>query len=224
MEKTAAPAAGRPRKNDRQKTKDDILVVATAEFGEYGLAGARVDAIAEKTKTSKRMIYYYFGGKEGLYLAVLEKAYRRTRSREDDLQLAIMPPAEALRTLIYSTFDHDEQNPDFIRIVSSENINNAMHMRRSAELSDLNISVIRVLDDILCRGYAQGVFCRQISSLDLHLMISALCFFRASNRHTFGTLFHCDLSQPDIYERHRTMAADMILSYLTSASTPDDGD
>lgn len=217
MEKTAAPAAGRTRKNDPDRTKEDILVVATAEFAQFGLAGARVDAIAEKTKTSKRMIYYYFGGKEELYLAVLERAYRRTRSREDDLQLAGMPPAEALKELIHSTFDHDEQNPDFIRIVSSENINNALHMKRSAELSDLNISVIRVLDDILCRGYRDGVFRRRIEPLDLHLMISALCFFRVSNRHTFGALFHCDLSEPQIYARHRGMAADMILNYLTSS-------
>lgn len=217
MEKTAAPAAGRTRKNDPDRTKEDILVVATAEFAQFGLAGARVDAIAEKTKTSKRMIYYYFGGKEELYLAVLERAYRRTRSREDDLQLAGMPPAEALTELIHSTFDHDEQNPDFIRIVSSENINNALHMKRSAELSDLNISVIRVLDDILCRGYRDGVFRRRIEPLDLHLMISALCFFRVSNRHTFGALFHCDLSEPQTYARHRGMAADMILGYLTSS-------
>lgn len=215
MEKTAAPAAGRTRKNDPERTKEDIVVVATAEFAQFGLAGARVDAIAEKTKTSKRMIYYYFGGKEELYLAVLERAYRRTRSREDDLQLAGMPPGEALKELINSTFDHNEQNPDFIRIVSSENINNAMHMKRSTELSELNISVIRVLEDILCRGYRDGVFCRRIEPLDLHMMISALCFFRVSNRHTFGALFHCDLSEPQTYARHRGMAADMILGYLT---------
>lgn len=217
MEKTAAPAAGRTRRNDPDRTKEDILVVATAEFAEFGLAGARVDAIAEKTKTSKRMIYYYFGGKEELYLAVLERAYRRTRSREDDLQLADMPPADALMELIHSTFDHDEQNPDFIRIVSSENINNAMHMKRSTELSELNISVIRVIEDILCRGYRDGVFCRRVEPLDLHLMISALCFFRVSNRHTFGALFNCDLSQPETYARHRSMVADTILAYLTTS-------
>ncbi|MGI2032500.1 TetR/AcrR family transcriptional regulator [Rhizobium panacihumi] len=216
MDRTAAPSTGRTRKNDPEKTREDILAVATAEFAQFGLAGARVDAIAEKTKTSKRMIYYYFGGKEELYLAVLERAYRRTRSREDDLQLAAMQPADALRELIYSTFDHDEQNPDFIRIVSSENINNAVHMKRSAELRDLNISVIRVLEDILCRGYDEGVFCRRIDPLDLHMMISALCFFRVSNRHTFGALFHCDLSEPQTYMRHRSMAADTILAYLTT--------
>ncbi|MEB2846797.1 TetR family transcriptional regulator [Rhizobiales bacterium RZME27] len=215
MDNTAAPAAGRTRRNDPDKTKQDILAVATAEFAEFGLAGARIDAIAEKTRTSKRMIYYYFGGKEELYLAVLERAYQRTRSREDDLQLAAMPPADALRELIHSTFDYDEQNPDFIRIVIGENINNAMHMKRSAELNELNISVIRVLDDILCRGYRDGVFCRRIDPLDLHMMISALCFFRVSNRHTFGALFRCDLSEPETYERHRRMAADTILAYLT---------
>ena len=122
------------RKNDPLKTKDDILTVATEEFAAYGLSGGRVDAIAEKTRTSKRMIYYYFGSKEGLYLAVLEKAYRKIRNIESDLAVADMDPVKALRTIISSTFDNDENNPDFIRLVSIENIHHAMHMKQSSAI------------------------------------------------------------------------------------------
>jgi AcrR family transcriptional regulator len=207
------------RKNDPEKTKQDILNVATEEFAAYGLSGGRVDAIAEKTRTSKRMIYYYFGSKEGLYLAVLEKAYRKIRSLESDLELTDMPPAEALRTLIASTFDHDERNPDFVRLVSIENIHHAGHMRQSKEIGELNISVIRTIGDILQRGRKDGVFRKDVDPIDLHMLISAFCFFRVSNRYTFGTIFHRDLSSPELYDRHKGMISDAVLSYLEK---PDD--
>ena len=205
------------RKNDPGKTREDILRVATEEFSAYGLSGGRVDAIAEKTRTSKRMIYYYFGSKEGLYLAVLEKAYRKIRSLEADLELAGMPPVEALRTLIASTFDHDENNPDFVRLVSIENIHHANHMKRSSEIGELNISIVKTIGDILERGRKEGVFRREIDAVDLHMLISAFCFFRVSNRYTFGTIFHRDLSSPDLYDRHKQMISDAVIAYVMRA-------
>ncbi|VTZ66172.1 Transcriptional regulator, TetR family [Sinorhizobium medicae] len=203
------------RKNDPQKTKEDILNIATEEFSAFGLSGARVDAIAEKTRTSKRMIYYYFGSKEGLYLAVLEKAYRKIRSLEADLELADLPPVEALRTLIASTFDHDEKNPDFVRLVSIENIHHASHMKQSSEIGELNLSIVRTIDEILDRGRREGVFRRDIDAIDLHMLISAFCFFRVSNRYTFGTIFHRELSEPNLYNRHKQMIADAVTAYVT---------
>ncbi|MBA3041586.1 MAG: TetR family transcriptional regulator [Alphaproteobacteria bacterium] len=212
-----ARPAGDARKNDPEKTRENILEVATAEFAEFGLSGGRVDAIAEKTRTSKRMIYYYYGNKEGLYLAVLEKAYRKIRSLESDLELADMPPDQALRQLISSTFDHDERNPDFVRLVSIENIHHAMHMKRSAEIAELNISVIRTIQEILDRGVREGIFTRQVDAIDLHMLISAFCFFRVSNRYTFGTIFQRDLSEPALYNRHKQLISDAVLAYLRTA-------
>lgn len=209
-----AKTAKEMRRNDPERTREDILDVATVEFVEFGLSGARVDQIAEKTRTSKRMIYYYYGSKEGLYLAVLEKAYRKIRSLEADLQLAELPPEEALRRLISSTFDHDEHNPDFVRLVSIENIHHAMHMKRSNEIAELNVSVIRTLQDIIDRGLSSGTFKRQVDAIDLHMLISAFCFFRVSNRYTFGTIFKRDLSEPALYERHKSMIAEAVLGYL----------
>ncbi len=212
-----ARPAGDARKNDPEKTRENILEVATAEFAEFGLSGGRVDAIAEKTRTSKRMIYYYYGNKEGLYLAVLEKAYRKIRSLESDLELADMPPDQALRQLISSTFDHDERNPDFVRLVSIENIHHAMHMKRSAEIAELNISVIRTIQEILDRGVREEIFKRQVDAIDLHMLISAFCFFRVSNRYTFGTIFQRDLSEPALYNRHKQLISDAVLAYLRTA-------
>ncbi|CAN7751338.1 MULTISPECIES: TetR family transcriptional regulator [unclassified Ensifer] len=205
------------RKNDPERTRENILAVATEEFAAHGLAGARVDAIAERTRTSKRMIYYYFISKEDLYLAVLEKAYRKIRSREADLQLTEMQPVAALRTLISNTFDYDENHPDFVRLVSGENILLAAHMRRSTEIADLNVSIIRTLTDILERGKADGSFQREIDAIDLHLLISAFCFFRVSNAHTFSTIFQRNLSETSTYERHKKMIADAVITYLRLA-------
>ncbi len=192
--------------------------VATEEFAGNGLAGGRIDQIAALTRTSKRMIYYYFGSKEGLYLAVLERAYRKIRSVEADLQLGDLAPDVALTKLISSTFDHDESNPVFVRLVSIENIHYAAHMMRSEVIRDLNISVIEVLDDILTRGLESGVFKRKVEAVDLHMLISAFCFFRVSNKHTFGTIYRLDLSATDTVERHKAMISDVVLSYL---KTPD---
>jgi AcrR family transcriptional regulator len=214
----ARPVERESRKNDPEKTKEDILRVATEEFSAFGLSGGRVDAIAEKTRTSKRMIYYYFGSKEGLYLAVLEKAYRKIRSLEADLELAEMPPVEALRTLISSTFDHDENNPEFVRLVSIENIHYANHMKQSSEIGELNLSIVKTIGSVLERGRRQGLFRGDVDAVDLHMLISAFCFFRVSNRYTFGTIFHRDLSEPDLYSRHKQMISDAVVAYVTLSS------
>ncbi|KOF15295.1 TetR family transcriptional regulator [Ensifer adhaerens] len=211
-----AARAENGRKNDPQRTKEDILIVATDEFATHGLAGARVDAIAEKTRTSKRMIYYYFESKEGLYLSVLERSYRKIRTLEADLQLSSLAPEEALRTLISTTFDHDQANPEFVRLVSIENIHHAAHMMRSEAIRDLNVSVIETIAGILERGVAEGVFQRRADPIDVHMLISAFCFFRVSNRYTFGTIFRRDLSEPETMQRHKGLIADAVLSYLKS--------
>lgn len=215
------PAKGRKRpsrpRQGAEVTKEDILRIATEEFAEHGLTGARVDAIARRTRTSKRMIYYYFGGKEALYAAVLERAYGAIRTVESELHLELLQPVDALRRMIESTFDYDEAHPEFIRLVTIENINKARHMRRMQSMRAANRSVLQVLDDILARGYAEGVFKRKVDSLDLHLMISAFCFFRVSNRHTFGSIFGIDLATSRTRVLHRQLLCDVVLKYLSMA-------
>ena len=130
------------RTNDPARTMAEILQVATHEFADKGLTGARIDEIAAATRTSKRMIYYYFGSKDGLYLAVLEEAYRRMRSIEADLHLADLAPVEALKTLVEFTYDHHRDNEDFIRLVMSENIQRAEYLRRSERIRELNVKAI----------------------------------------------------------------------------------
>lgn len=211
----ASPRTARIAQRDRtEKTRDDILLVAREEFAANGLSGARVDAIAERTRTSKRMIYYHFGSKEGLYLAVLEHAYAAIRKVEDALKLAEVEPAEAMRRLIDFTFDYDEAHPEFIRLVTIENIHRAEHMRQSKTLGQSNVSVISTIEAILRRGQASGAFRREVDPIDLHMLISSFCFFRVSNRHTFGTIFARDLAEPETRARHKQLVQDAVLALL----------
>src|SRR5918998_5148875 len=146
------------RGHDPELTRQDILAVATKEFAEKGYSGARVDEIADHTNTSKRMIYYYFEDKEGLFVAVLEEAYRRIRQIEATLDLAHLKPDTAIRALVGFTFDYQNSNEDFIRLVMVENIHKGVHLARSKVIQDLNVSVIESIRDIYGRGVGAGLF------------------------------------------------------------------
>ena len=147
-----------PRTNDPARTMADILRVGMAEFAEKGLAGARIDVIAEAMKTSKRMIYYYFGSKEGLYIAVLEEAYRRMRGIESELQLESLEPEAALRKLVGFTVDYQLDNPDFIRLVMAENMQRGAYLAQSKEIQKLNVPAIEGLARSLRTGVKSGRF------------------------------------------------------------------
>ena len=207
-------AAAETRTNDPERTMADIVKVATSEFASKGLTGARIDAIAEQMQTSKRMIYYYFGSKEGLYLAVLEDAYRRIRSIEGRLDLESLAPEEALRRLVAFTFDYQVANPDFIRLVMTENIQRGEFLARSTSMQQLNAPAIDALRTVCERGVAAGLFRRDIDPLDLHMSISALCFFTVSNRHTFSLIFKRDLGSTAVLTARRDSIVDMIVRYV----------
>jgi AcrR family transcriptional regulator len=210
------PAAGPRRQRDAVQTRREILEVATREFADQGFAGARVDRIAAQTRTAKRMIYYYFGSKEQLYIAVLEQAYAAIREAEQQIDVEHLDPVSAIRRLAELTFDHHESNPDFIRLVSIENIHHAEHVAGSERLTSLNMPAIELIAKILDRGRASGVFVRDVDAVDLHMMISAFCVFRVANRHTFGAIFDRDLTSPKLRTHYREMLGDMVVGYLTS--------
>jgi AcrR family transcriptional regulator len=209
-----SPKSRRQRVNDPDGTKRNIIDVATAEFSAKGFSGARVDKIAARTKTSKRMIYYYFGGKEGLYIAVLEAAYRSIRSIEAALDLEKQTPEEALRALISFTFDYQNAHPEFVRLVMNENILNGAYLSRSKAIQRLNVTAIDTLRDLLVRGQRQGVFRHDVDPVDLHMSISALCIFNVANRATFSTIFKRDMASARALAARRVQVIDTILRYL----------
>ena len=205
-------ASGRQRDADR--TQREILDVATREFADRGFAGARVDEIAAQTRTTKRMIYYYYGSKEALFVAVLERAYAAIRAAEQTIEVDHLEPAAAIRRLAELTFDHQESHPEFIRLVTIENIHRAEHIAGREDFAGQNTPAIELIEKILVRGRADGSFTREVDAVDLHMMISAFCVFRVANRHTFGAIFDRDLTDPALRDRYRQMLGDMVVGYL----------
>jgi AcrR family transcriptional regulator len=209
------------RVRDSVRTRTEILDVATSEFAAHGYHGARVDEIAALTRTTKRMIYYHFGGKKQLYMAVLERAYVRIRSAEREVRIDDLDPITAVRRIAEVTFDHHEAHPEFVRLVSIENIHNAEHVKELVKLVDLSGPVIALLDDILKRGRAERLFRDDdTDAIDVHMMISAFCIFRVANRYTFGAIFGRDLIEPARHDHYRAMCGDMVVRFLERRADP----
>jgi AcrR family transcriptional regulator len=202
------------RTQDPEGTRQNIIEVATEEFALNGLSGARIDEIAARTRSSKRMIYYYFGDKEGLYLAVLENSYRTVREGEAQLDIDGLPPIEGLRRLVEFTFDHHHRHEDFIRMVMIENIHHADYLEKSKVIRQLNVAAIATIEAIYKRGVAEGLFRPGLDPLEVHWQVSALCFFNVSNRATFSKLFGRDLSTAAAQASLKRNAVDMILRHV----------
>jgi AcrR family transcriptional regulator len=209
-----APAGMPTRTYDAERTKADILATAAAEFAQKGLAGARIDEIASLTRTSKRMIYYYFGSKEGLYLAVLEEAYRQVRDVEAQLHLQDLEPEQALRRLVAFTFDHHLAHENFIRLVMTENIHRGEYIARSRRIQELNVPAIAAIGRVYQRGVKSGAFRAGLDPLDIHASISALSFFNVSNRHTFGVIFKCDMRSAAYVAHRRENVTEMVVRFV----------
>jgi AcrR family transcriptional regulator len=211
---TSAGASPGKRAYDAQGSMSDILRVATAEFADKGLSGARIDEIAASTRTSKRMIYYHYGSKEGLYLAVLEAAYQRIREIESRLNLDDLTPEDALRKLVAFTFDYQQDNEDFIRLVMNENMHRGEFLAQSKTIQGLNSRAIDVVARVCERGVQANAFRRDIDPTDLHMSISALCFFSVANRHTFSLIFKHELTSPAALRARRDNIVEMIVRFV----------
>lgn len=203
------------RQRDAVRTRAELLDVATSVFADAGYSGARIDEIARRTRTTKRMIYYYFGGKEQLYLAVLENVYRGIREKEQTLHVEEMDPAESLRSLCELTYDHHMANDEFIRLVAIENIHRGRYIRQIQSLRDLSKPAVGVLDRILTRGRSEGLFRTDVDALDVHLLISSYCVFQVANQYTFGFLFDRDLQAESHRSHLRSMLGDVVVAWLT---------
>ena len=206
------PKAPRPR--DPEATRQGILDAAYVEFSDHGLSGARVDAIAARTRTTVRMIYYYFGSKDELYRTVLERAYADMRAAEAGLSLTDLPPIEAVRRLVEFTFNHHEANPRFIRLVTIENIHRAEHIAQSDTIEGLNRAVLDGIAAVLDRGKRDSGFRADATPMAVHLLMTAFCFFRVANRHTLGVIFRQDPLDADVRAEQREMLVLSVLGYL----------
>jgi len=213
---TTKPAGRSGTRDNPRETRQNILEVATQEFADKGLAGARIDEIAERTASSKRMIYYYFGSKDGLYRAVLERAYQRIRDQEQQAGFEGMEPDDALRAVVRHNFDYHFEHPEFVRLVMNENVHHGAHIAEVEGLRARNRSAIDQLEAILKRGEAKGLFRAGIDPIDLHTMISALSFYNVSNRYTFRHNFGVDFTEPSTRARRREQIIECILGWVST--------
>ena len=214
--RTDGPRRVPVRTQDPEGARRNILEVATEEFALNGLSGARIDEIAARTRFSKRMIYYYFGDKEGLYVSALENAYRVVREGEAKLDIEGLPPALALRRLVEFTFDHHHQHEEFIRMVMIENIHRGQYLDRSPAIRDLNVTAIDHISRIYARGLEDGVFRAGIDPVELHWQVSALCFFNVSNRATFSKIFGRDFGSAAQLARLRRNVVETIVRFVSN--------
>jgi AcrR family transcriptional regulator len=210
-------ARGRP--HDSKRTRANILAAGQAVFAEKGYSGANVNEIVARAQTTKPMIYYHFGSKEGLFAAVLEDVYARMREIEHALDLSDLPADEAMRRLVGVTFDYCAAHPDWVMLVSVANIHAGQPISESTTIASRSKDIIDLLAALLARGVNEGVFRGDIDPLHLHLLIISLCFYRVSNRHTWKVIFERDLTAPSDVLLQRAMAVEATLRYLQARDT-----
>jgi len=199
---------------DPERTRASILSSATAEFARYGLGGARVDRIAARAKANKRMLYYYFGDKEGLFLAALEGRYAHIRNAERSLKLEHLEPRAAVRRLVEFTWSYFLEHPEFMTLLNSENLHQGRHVRRSRRVHQMHTHLVSLLRDVLRRGEAEGMFRKGVDPVQLYISIAGEGYFYLSNRYTLSRIFDRDLMAPRALAGRARHIADMILNAL----------
>ena len=192
----------------------NIIDAAHALFAEKGYSGAKVEEIVVRARTTKPMIYYYFGSKERLFAAVLEDVYAGMRTIEQSLQLAELPSLEAMRKVIEVTFDYHAKNSEWVRLVSIANIHYAKHILASKTIASKNSAIIELMGSLLRRGIKEGVFRKDVDPIHIHLLIISLSFYRVSNRHTWRVIFKRDLESAKDAKLQKKMTVDAVLAYL----------
>jgi len=203
-----------PLRRDPAKNQERILNAATAEFARYGLGGARVDRIAERAGANKRMLYYYYGNKEALFLAVMEASYERIRSAERSLKLGEIDPEEGIRRLVEFTWAYYLKNPEFLTLLNSENLHKARNIKRSKNIPAMHSPFVATIEDLLKRGVRAGQFRRGVDAVQLYISIASLSYFYQSNRHTLSTVFARDLFSPRNRAERLKHMVELVLGYL----------
>jgi AcrR family transcriptional regulator len=196
------------------RNQERILQAATEEFARYGLGGARVDRIAARAGANKRMLYYYYGNKEELFLAVLEARYAHIRRAELGLHLLDLDPVQGMRRMVEFTWDYYLKHPEFLTLLNSENLHRARHLKRSRDIAAMHSPLIALLRDLLLRGERAGKFKKGVDPVQLYISIAGLGYFYLSNRHTLSTIFERDLLAPKSKAERLKHMTELVLGYL----------
>ncbi|MGE0845270.1 MAG: TetR/AcrR family transcriptional regulator [Flavobacteriaceae bacterium] len=204
----------RPRPRDPERTRRSILEAARHEFCQHGFNGARIERITRKSRSNTRMIYHYFGNKEGLYLAVLESVYGEIRNLERQLNLADSDPVDGMERLVLFTFDFFAKRSDFIALISNENILRGKYLKRLPSIQAMTLPLVDNIRNLLERGADDGVFRKNVDPIQLYVSIVAQSQLHISNRFTLSVLFSKDLSQAAWLEERRAHSLELIMCFL----------
>lgn len=204
------------RTRDSALTKESILRAATFEFCRNGLGGARVEAITQRAKANMRLLYAYFGDKNGLYLAVLEHVYTEIRAAEQQLNLDDLEPVAAMRGLINFTFNFFQEHQNYIALINNENLQRGRNLRKSRKIAELTLPLVASIENIIRRGVAAKLFRGDVDPIQLYVSITAMSYFHVSNRYTLSAMFDRDLGDQDWLKSRRQHAQDVILTWLTA--------
>jgi AcrR family transcriptional regulator len=196
------------------RARQGIVSAARELFADKGYSGATVDEIAIKAKTTKPMLYYYFGNKENLFAAVLEDVYAGMREIENSLRVIDLPAVDAMRKVVEVTFDYHANHPEWVRLISIANIHYAKHIRASKTIASKNIPIVEIMRGLLRQGIQEKVFRSDVDPLHVHLLIVSLCYYRVSNRHTWKVIFRRDLGAAKDARIQRDMVVDAVVNYL----------
>lgn len=185
------------REHSAHTTRENILRAATKVFARYGYEGGSVEKISKSAKSFDRMIYYYFGSKEGLFIEVLEDMYRRMNDAELELKLDIDQPIESLKEIICFVVSYYSKNPEFITLLNTENLHRGKHIAKSMRAREYSSPAIAIISQLLESGVHKGVFRTDISARNVYLLIAATGYFYISNRHTLSAFLGEDLKTPE---------------------------
>ncbi len=209
------------RKRNPERTQRLILEAAVAEFCERGFGGARVDNIAEAAGANKRMIYHYFGNKEALYLAALEEIYAGLRNAEHILDIEDDDPVEAIRKFTLFHWEYYDQHPEFVKMLTTENLMKAKYLKRSNHVRTLKSPLMESLKRIIAQGQQTGVFRDDLDAFNLYLTIAGISYFYFSNAYTFGFVFNRDIMAEHEKADRRQHVVNVIISYVTDKASTD---
>lgn len=217
LPQSARPTRGRNAgRRDAAKTRARILRHATKAFAKNGYDGARVDDIARRVGVSVTLLYHYFGSKEGLFVAVMEEAFLLIRRHHRDIELAELPPRDAIAEIANSLFDLFHEHQELANLLGSENLHRARHVSRSRTIRGLYRPLMATLDEVIERGRAQGVFRRRVNGSDFAISLTGLAYFYFANRYTLSVVLDEDLQTPGRLERRRAHLVEMVLAYLAT--------
>jgi len=211
---------GAPRKRDPMMTRDRVLRAGIDEFCRHGYIGARIDQIAKRARCNMRMIYHYFGSKEKLYVAALERMFVELRLEESRLHLDHLDPVSGVLRLVDFTMDHLGRHPEFIALLGNENLLRGKYLRKSQVVPRASAPLLEAIRELLERGRRDGVYVRNVDALQLYVSILSLCYVHVSNRYTLSITFNRDVTERGWLDARRRHVQQLVLAYLCTPEPP----